>query len=417
MMPKKTCFVITGFGVKSDPATGRDLDLDKTFENLIQPVFEEMDIECFRASEIIHSGIIDVPMYEWLFKADIVVADISTLNANALYELGVRHALRPCSTIVISEDELKYPFDVNHTIIECYEHLGKDIGVSEARRFKKTLKNKVQVILKSKNTDSPVYTYLPGLTAPKFSSKQIKKISERKTFEPTLSDLVNDAERLKDKGDYKTAKLSYKAALSYDKNNDFLIQRIALVTYKSELPNRLKSLRDAEKVLSVLNPETTTNTETLGLSGAINKRLFEETGKTDYLERSLEFYEKGFYIEGSYYNGVNVAYLYLLMANTVDNRLDAIGCISHAKRIYKKVIDSCVALIKSEGFEDRGDKHWIYQTLTQCYLVLGNERKIKTFTNKARKLSKGSFDLETFERHNVGALNELKKAIKKYKIR
>lgn len=376
-----------------------------------------MNIDCFRAREIIHSGVIDVPMYEWIYKADIVIADISTLNANALYELGVRHALRPFSTIVISENELKYPFDVNHTVIEPYEHLGKDIGVSEAKRFKSNLKKKVQEILISKNTDSPVYTYLPGLSAPKFTSKQIEKIAERKAFEPTLSDLVNDGNKLKDQGDFKTAKLSYEAALSYDKNNDFLIQRIALVTYKSESPSRLKSLQDAEKILSVLKPETTTDIETLGLSGAINKRLFEVTGKVSFLEKSLDYYEKGFYIEGSYYNGVNVAYSYLLMANTVGNRIDAIGCISHAKRIYKKVIDICLALKKIEGFDNRGDKHWIYQTLVQCYLIHSNEKKVKTYTNKAKRLSKGSFDIETFNRHNASALEQMNKAVKKYRIR
>ena len=78
MAKKKTCFVAIGFGPKTDYETGRVLDLDKTFEHLIKPVFEHLDIECFRAKEIRHSGIIDVPMYEWLYKADIVVADIST---------------------------------------------------------------------------------------------------------------------------------------------------------------------------------------------------------------------------------------------------------------------------------------------------------------------------------------------------
>src|SRR4051812_2089531 len=111
-MGKKTCFVIIGFGPKKDHDTGRVLDLDKTFENLIKPVFKDLKIDCFRAKDIRHTGIIDVPMYEWIYKADIVVADISTLNANALYELGVRHALRPYTTIVISEKDMKYPFDV-----------------------------------------------------------------------------------------------------------------------------------------------------------------------------------------------------------------------------------------------------------------------------------------------------------------
>src|ERR1700679_1433194 len=45
------------------------------------------------------SGNINVPMYERLLNADLVVADVSTNNCNAFYELGVRHALRPYTTI------------------------------------------------------------------------------------------------------------------------------------------------------------------------------------------------------------------------------------------------------------------------------------------------------------------------------
>jgi hypothetical protein len=33
---KKTCFVIMGYGVKFDYASGRELDLDKTYTNNIQ---------------------------------------------------------------------------------------------------------------------------------------------------------------------------------------------------------------------------------------------------------------------------------------------------------------------------------------------------------------------------------------------
>jgi hypothetical protein len=41
---------------------------------------------------------IDKHMYEMLMNAD-VVADLSTTNPNAIYELGVRHALRPHTTV------------------------------------------------------------------------------------------------------------------------------------------------------------------------------------------------------------------------------------------------------------------------------------------------------------------------------
>ncbi len=76
---EKTCFVIIGYGKKMDYQTGRELDLDKTFDYIIKPVFEELGFVCFRASDIKHSGVIDLPMYENILRSDFVLADISTL--------------------------------------------------------------------------------------------------------------------------------------------------------------------------------------------------------------------------------------------------------------------------------------------------------------------------------------------------
>ena len=58
------CFVIMGFGQKTDLATGRVLDLDKSYRNIIKPAVTAAGYECVRADEIQHSGVIDVPMYE-----------------------------------------------------------------------------------------------------------------------------------------------------------------------------------------------------------------------------------------------------------------------------------------------------------------------------------------------------------------
>jgi hypothetical protein len=75
---KGICFVVMGFGKKTDFETGRVLDLDKSYKNMIKPAVEEAGLTCIRADEIVHSGLIDVPMYEQLLKADVVVADLST---------------------------------------------------------------------------------------------------------------------------------------------------------------------------------------------------------------------------------------------------------------------------------------------------------------------------------------------------
>ena len=161
----RTCFVIQGFGKKTDYTDGRVLNLDASYEVIKQGVVAA-GLECIRADEIQHSAVIDVPMYEMLLQADVVIADLSTYNVNAAYELGVRYALRPRTTIVIAEEGFKNPFDFGHIALRRYKHSGEDIGFGEAMRFINELKTAIQEILNSNRFDSPVYTYLPQLAPP-----------------------------------------------------------------------------------------------------------------------------------------------------------------------------------------------------------------------------------------------------------
>ena len=166
-MKKLTCFVVQGFGPKTDYTDGRVLNLDASYEVIKQAV-EEAGLTCLRADEIIHSGTIDIPMYEQLLRADLVIADLSTNNVNAAFELGVRYGLRPRSTIVIAEEKFKSPFDVNHIVIRRYKHMGEDIGMREARRFKDELITVIKSILDELRTDSPVYSLFPSLRPPEY---------------------------------------------------------------------------------------------------------------------------------------------------------------------------------------------------------------------------------------------------------
>src|SRR5262245_8933110 len=163
-----SCFVIMGFGEKTDfqSSPQRVLNLNRTYENIIKPAVEETGHKCIRADEIIHSTVIDKPMYDNLLSADLVIADLSTSNANAIYELGIRHALRPYRTIVMAEKNFSFPFDLNHLSILKYEHLGTDIGVSEVMRVKQLLKDKITTLLGTPDVDSPVFLFIPTLQAP-----------------------------------------------------------------------------------------------------------------------------------------------------------------------------------------------------------------------------------------------------------
>ena len=137
---------------------------------MIKPVAEEKGLVCIRADEIRHSGAIDVPMYEQLLTADVVIADLSTANPNALYELGIRHALRPRTTIVISENKLPYPFDLNHVMITGYTHLGESIDYEEVMDFRKKLGETLEAVLVEQKDGQPGL-YVPSSTHPPFAPR------------------------------------------------------------------------------------------------------------------------------------------------------------------------------------------------------------------------------------------------------
>src|SRR5688572_5844180 len=217
--PKGTCFVVMGFGKKTDFETGRTLDLDKTYKYIIKPAVVDAGMECTRADEIPHSGVIDVPMYERLLTADVVVADLSTSNKNAFYELGVRHALRPHTTIVICEDGAKsFPFDVNHVLIRQYHHMGEGIDFGEVERFRADLTKAIRDIFNQnpRPNDSPVYTFLNGLTPPALAvalqgvaaevAKAAPVVEAAQTSGLVYSEMMQQVNEAQDEGDFVTAK-------------------------------------------------------------------------------------------------------------------------------------------------------------------------------------------------------------------
>lgn len=395
-MSQKTCFVIIGFGKKMDYATGREIDLDKTFEYIIKPVFEDLNFLCFRASDIKHSGIIDSHMYDNILKADFVVADLSTLNPNVLYELGIRHAVRKNTTIIISENELQYPFDLSHILIDKYEHLGKAIDFGEVERFRKLLKDKVEELLKEAKVDSPLYTIFPQLQVPKFSEEEVEEIKDNIKEDGSLSDIMAEAELAKEAKDYAKMISLLMMAKALNQDNTMVVQRLALATYKSELPNRLDALFRAEVILDELNPDISTDLETLGLSGAINKRIYEELKEGEFLKKAIWFYEKGFYIGSDYYNGINLAYLFNVLANIESEKFEAYADFGNAVRIRKRIIDICEKHIESKSWSDRDDKEWICLTLAEAHFGLGDLDGESIWVAKAKEAARGEFSMDSY---------------------
>lgn len=294
----KTCFVVMGFGEKTDfqSSPPRVLDLNRTFEDIIEPSVKESGLECIRADKIIHSTVIDKPMYEQLLGADLVIADLTTSNANALYELGVRHALRPHTTIVMAEKAFAFPFDLTHVSIMKYEHLGKEIGYREVTRMRDDLKKKIVAVMDRGETDSPVFLFLPSLLG-KGAGAPPPAPSAEPQDDKSLADLMEALKQAKDDVRDPTDWLIVVAVLGRLKKlqptDPYVIQQLALATYKSKQPDAQQSLRKAKTILEALEPEASCDAETVGLWGAIHKRLWEVGKDTADLDRSIRAYARG----------------------------------------------------------------------------------------------------------------------------
>ena len=107
------CFVLMPFGPKPDPTGRPNIDFTRIYEKGIKPAILDAGMIPVRADEEKTGGIIHKPMFERLLLCRFAVADLTTANANVFYELGVRHAARPGSTVLIfAAGRGQLPFDV-----------------------------------------------------------------------------------------------------------------------------------------------------------------------------------------------------------------------------------------------------------------------------------------------------------------
>ena len=415
-MSKPLCFVVMGFGEKVDLATGRTLDLDKTYRIIIKKAVEDAGLECIRADNIIHAGVIDKPMYELLLKADIVIADLSTANLNAIYELGVRHALRPYTTIVIAEKQFKFPFDIGHLLIRPYEHLGKGIDAEEADKMREQLKTAIQTLLEKNEVDSPVHTFLPELAGPKISATlPAPEAMQAKAVNADIeaTELLELFKEARAESDWKAATRYVEKLLAKRPGDAYLKQQLALSVYKSKLPDAKAALLRAHSILQELNPKQTTDPETLGLWGAVHKRLWELQGERKDLDEAIWAHEKGFYLKNDYYNGINFAFLLNIRASVSPNR-EAIADTVIAERVRRQIIQICEALLAKgvkddEGNIDKEQQFWVHATLVEALTGSGENQKADEMRMKAIEGKPESWMIDTMD-EQLGKLKKLLEA-------
>ena len=175
-------FLVRPFGTKDG------VDFDRVERELVQPALLRLaelgvDVTGGTTVEINRAGNIREDMFRLLVVADLVIADVSIHNANVFYELGIRHALRPCHTFMLRSnvEGHKYPFDLQTDRYLLYD-AGNPAG--DKKSAVEDLARALRSTIASPSPSSPVFQLLPKL-----------KPHDRQTLVSVPRDFAEDVER------------------------------------------------------------------------------------------------------------------------------------------------------------------------------------------------------------------------------
>ncbi|MEX0926951.1 MAG: TRAFs-binding domain-containing protein [Dehalococcoidia bacterium] len=355
LAPKPLLFVAMPFGTKRDPAERYEIDFDAVYEKAIKPAAHDCDLEVIRADEEVVGGFVHTAMYERLLLAEIVLADLTLANPNVFYELGVRHAARPRSTVLMFAKRAsgrQLPFDLAPIRAIPYELLDGVMSDEEVVRLESELKQRLQIAREDREVqDSPIFQLIKGYPGISLAHDVTESFRDRVGFVGDIRGRLKEVRAQKDVDSAKALVSDVKQVVleSKDTSPELLID--LMITYRDleawnemislteACPTEIKNLitvqeqlslalnrrnengdRDrAREILQAVIRENAPSSETYGILGRVYKDEFEEALRAGQqnraraaLDEAIEAYKTGFEVDPrDYYPGVNLATLLL----------------------------------------------------------------------------------------------------------
>ncbi len=162
------CFVVMPFGVKPrNDGTDRTYNFDKVYRVIIQRAIANVKMQPLRADETEGSRIVHADMFKDLRDRPVVLVDLSLLNPNVLYELGIRHVMSSTGTVLMANEETvkKLPFDIALSRTISYRYDGEYLDWDEVERVIPQLQAAIEEARRG-TPDSPVYAFLEQVLSP-----------------------------------------------------------------------------------------------------------------------------------------------------------------------------------------------------------------------------------------------------------
>jgi tetratricopeptide (TPR) repeat protein len=409
------CFVLMPFGKKQDNS-GLWIDFDSVYYDLIYPAIEEAGLKPIRADEEKVGGLIHKPMFERLILCEYAVVDLTTANPNVFYELGVRHAVRPYSTVLLfAEGTKQLPFDIAPLRAIPYKLDSSGKPTEQTNEKPKEILKKRLIEAQNPNTDSPIFQLVEGFPdiqhiktdvfreRVKYSEELKKQLAQIRR-EKSIGNLKNFVVSLKDIKNQEAGVivdifLSYRALAKKKEDWEEMAEFVTLMPeplssttlvqeqYAFAL-NRAGHSEEAEKILLSLIEKKGPSSETYGILGRVYKDRWEKAYKTEeeyddedddsdeefhisdgYLDQAIDAYLKGVESDSrDTYPGINAITLMEIKRNPDPRRMDLIPVVKYS--VQRKI---------AMGKPD----YWDYATLLELAILAKDKPSSFNYLSKA----------------------------------
>lgn len=229
---------------------------------------------------------------------------------------------------------------------------------------------------------------------------------------PALGDLRPLIGKLKGELEFGLARKLLTHARETISDNVWIIQQLALCTYKDEELSPATRFAEALELLESigLRDPSTRDSETLALGGAVYKRLWEHRGQLEHLHEALAFYRAAHERNPEQdmgYGGINAAYILDLLAARVRGIAARTGTsTAYAEELSdraKQLRERMAADIPKAAEQDPSlrDQYWFVVTLAEIHFGFGNYEKARAWLAEARELDAKEWEKQTTFRQLV----------------
>ena len=190
------CFIITPIGALGSETFTKAMGL---IDAVIDPVLIELGMKAMPANRMQDLGSINKQLIKRVIEDRLVIANLTGLNPNVMYELAIRHGARK-PVIIMAENGTRLPFDITDQRTIFYSDTLSGVEVA-----KDELKKKIEFALKDENPDNPIYAYLEN-------AKLFKEIGDADPNKVLLARLNSIEEKLSSSSDqskYRQASIDY----------------------------------------------------------------------------------------------------------------------------------------------------------------------------------------------------------------